>query len=43
MRGNPSLWGCKVLTYKLNKEIFVDVPVSIGKAKVASVLEQEAE
>lgn len=36
VKRNPTLWGCKVLTYKLSKEIFVDVPVSIGKAKVAS-------
>ncbi len=43
VKRNPTLWGCKVLTYKLSKEIFVDVPVSIGKAKVASVIEQEAE
>ena len=40
---NPQLWGCKVLTYKLNKELFVDVPVSIEKARIASTVEQEAE
>lgn len=41
VKRNPTLWGCKVLTYKLNKEIFVDVPVSIGKAKVASESDEE--
>lgn len=41
VKRNPQLWGCKVLTYKLNKELFVDVPVSIEKARVAS--ESEAE
>lgn len=41
VKRNPTLWGCKVLTYKLNKELFVDVPVSIGKAKVASKSDEE--
>lgn len=41
VKRNPQLWGCKVLTYKLNKELFVDVPVSIEKAHIAS--ESEAE
>ena len=41
VKRNPTLWGCKVLTYKLNKEIFVDVPISIGKAKVASESDEE--
>lgn len=41
VKRNPQLWGCKVLTYKLNKELFVDVHVSIEKARVAS--ESEAE
>ena len=43
VKRNPTLWGCKVLTYKLNKELFVDVPVSIEKARIASAVEQEAE
>lgn len=34
VKRNPQLWGCKVLTYKLNKELFVDVPVSIEKAYI---------
>ena len=41
VKRNPTLWGCKVLTYKLSKEIFVDVPVSIGKAKVAAESDEE--
>lgn len=41
VKRNPTLWGCKVLTYKLSKEIFVDVPVSITKAKVASESDEE--
>ena len=43
VKRSPQLWGCKVLTYKLNKELFVDVPVSIEKARIASAVEQEAE
>ena len=43
VKRNPQLWGCKVLTYKLNKELFVDVPVSIEKARIASAVEQKAE
>ena len=31
------------MTYTLNKELFVDVPVSIEKARIASAVEQEAE
>lgn len=41
VKRNPSLWGCKVLTYKLNKELFVDVPVSITKARVATASDEE--
>ena len=41
VKRNPSLWGCKVLTYKLNKELFVDVPVSITKAKIATASDEE--
>lgn len=41
VKRNPTLWGCKVLTYKLSKEIFVDVPISIGKVKVASESDEE--
>ena len=43
VKRNPTLWGCKVLTYKLNKELFVDVSVSIEKARIASAVEQKAE
>lgn len=31
----PELWGCKVLTYTLDQEVTVDVPVKTTKAKVA--------
>lgn len=31
----PELWGCKVLTYTLDQEVSVDVPVKTAKAKVA--------
>lgn len=41
MQSNPELWGCKVLTYKLSKELFVDVPVTINKAQIASKSEAE--
>ena len=35
----PELWGCKVLTYTLDQEVSVDVPVKATKAKVAKVKE----
>ena len=35
----PELWGCKVLTYTLDQEVSVDVPVKTTKAKVAKVKE----
>lgn len=41
VKRNPQLWGCKVLTYKIHKELFSEVPVSIEKAKVASESEVE--
>lgn len=31
----PELWGCKVLTYTLDQEVSVEVPVKATKAKVA--------
>lgn len=31
----PELWGCKVLTYTLDQEVSVEVPVKAIKAKVA--------
>jgi hypothetical protein len=34
VKSTPELWGCKVLTYKISKEIFVDVPVSVQKATI---------
>ena len=41
VKRNPSLWGCRVLTYKLGKELFVDVPVTITNAKVAAESDEE--
>lgn len=35
----PELWGCKVLTYTLDQEVSVDVPVKTTKAKVAKAKE----
>lgn len=33
----PELWGCKVLTYSLDQEVTVKVPVKASKAKLAVV------
>ncbi len=32
----PQLWGCKILTYKLDNELSVDIPVNVLPAVVAS-------
>ena len=34
VKSTPELWGCRVLCYKLSKEVTVDVPVSVTKATV---------
>lgn len=38
----PLLWGCKVLTYKLDKEVFVAVPVKVTAATVAESADEQA-
>ena len=37
----PELWGCRVLTYKLDKEVSVKVPVTASEAKVAEPSDEE--
>ena len=37
----PELWGCKILTYKLDKELYVDVPVTITDATIDTIAEPE--
>lgn len=32
VQSNPKLWGCKLVTYKLHKEVTTEVPVTITKA-----------
>ena len=36
VKSTPELWGCKILCYKLSKEVSVDVPVVVSKATVAN-------
>lgn len=39
IQNTPALWGCKVLTYKLDKELSVTVPVTTTKATTAAEVE----
>lgn len=32
VQANPELWGCKLVTYKMAKEVFTDVPVTVTKS-----------
>lgn len=36
----PELWGCKVLTYVLDQEVSVEVPVKATRAKVAKPIKE---
>ena len=39
----PDLWGCKILTYTLSQEVSVKVPVSVKKAELPQLEEDDSD